>query len=267
MLLCGITVALLWKPYIQPGISDRKEFFPGEKENNLPISDTKPETTVPEIVQVPKEDALSRDWKKIIVSDPDYHIFDNIGDIDFVIFQDTLKDLPERTWDASMKQDGSILAWAKRRKPEQGSQIYLYIAAEGGVNAPSDCSNLFADQSGKFAPEKLDFNDAFYTGNVTNMSRMFYNCLARNIDVSCFDTSNVTDMSGMFCYCENLERLDLSNFDVSNVTDMSNMLWHCGQWKSFWIGNFDTSGVTNYQNFMEKGRIINGQPWEKLFEY
>lgn len=266
MVLCVIVTALLWKPYIQPEISARKEAFHVKKDTNQPISNTIPEATVPEILQIPAEDALSRDWQKIIVSDPNYHIFDHLGEIDYVIFLNTLQEIPELTWDVSMKQDGSILAWAKRRKLQQGSQIYLYFAAEGGVNAPSDSSNLFADKSGNFAPEMIDFNDAFHTGNVTNMSRMFYNCLARNIDVSCFDTGNVTDMSSMFCYCENLERLDMSDFDTSNVTDMSNMLWHCGQWNSFWVGNLDTSNVTNYKNFMETGRKINGQPWEKLFD-
>lgn len=99
------------------------------------------------------------------------------------------------------------------------------------------------------------------------MSRVFYNCLAHSLDVSCFDTSNVTDMSYMFCFLNYLSTpLDISNFDTSNVTNMRQMFWYYPNGLELNLGEFDTPNVTFYEKFMEEGAIINGQPWEKLFE-
>ena len=57
-----------------------------------------------------------------------------------VIFLDTLEDAPQETVDVSAAQDGSVLLWTE----EQGELYHLFIAGEGGVAAPEDCTQLFA---------------------------------------------------------------------------------------------------------------------------
>ena len=85
----------------------------------------------------------------------------------------------------------------------------------------------------------------FDTGNVTNMSYMFNNCSKlTSLDVSGFDTSNVTDMGGMFSNCSGLTNLDVSGFDTSNVTSMRSMFSDCSSLTNLDVSGFDTSKVT-----------------------
>ena len=85
------------------------------------------------------------------------------------------------------------------------------------------------------------------THNVTNMSKMFYDCwrLASITGLDAFDTSSVTDMSYMFANCSSLSSLDLSSFDTSNVNDMSNMFSDCYSLSSLDLSSFDTSNVND----------------------
>lgn len=70
---------------------------------------------------------------------------------------------------------------------------------------------------------------SFATGNVTDMSYMFQDCIGfESLNLGSFDTSNVTDMSYMFYGCQALENIDLSTFDTSSVTTMENMLGYNG---------------------------------------
>ncbi len=89
---------------------------------------------------------------------------------------------------------------------------------------------------------EIKIGDKFKTGNVTDMSHMFYSCNSvRDFDFSGFDTSKVTDMSYMFLNF-GVEELDLSGFDTSNVTDMSNMFERCSA-KSINFTGWNTSKV------------------------
>ena len=82
------------------------------------------------------------------------------------------------------------------------------------------------------------------TSNVTNMSRLFFECKSlKNIDVCNSDTSNVTDMSSMFEGCRDLTSVDMSNFDTSKVISMSSMFYRCAELKSVNVRDFDTSNV------------------------
>lgn len=64
--------------------------------------------------------------------------------------------------------------------------------------------------------------NGFDTSGVSNMSDMFRDCGANELDVSSFDTTKVTNMQGMFRGCK-VETLDLSNFNTAKVTDMTRM--------------------------------------------
>lgn len=108
---------------------------------------------------------------------------------------------------------------------------------------------------------------SFKTGKVTDLSLMFYQCKSvEKLDVSGFDTSSSTYLNGMFCDCEKLTELDVSKFNTSNVIGMCHTFRGCGAQDKLDLSGFDTSKVQGFTGFMDKGRTINGQPWEKLFK-
>ena len=123
-----------------------------------------------------------------------------------------------------------------------GTTLEIHTNADEFM-APSDCGNMF---KGLSTITSINFNNAFNTSNVTNMSYMFSGCeVLTALDVSNFDTSNVTNMYGMFNKCRALKALDLSNFDTSNVTTMGSMFQYCGVLTSVDISSFNTANVTN----------------------
>lgn len=182
-----------------------------------------------------------------------------------IIFLDTLDSMPQTAYDISEDADGSVMAWM-----EDGD--YLYIAADGMIIAPEDCSGLFANYT---ALEEICFNDCFDTSEVMDMTGMFmgwgssdaeldlsgfdtsrvesmawmfhYVYLTR-LDIRSFDTGNVTDMQGMFSYFDCEEGLDLHHFDTSMVTDMSNMFSYCTSLQELDLTSFNTSNVTDMRN-------------------
>lgn len=84
------------------------------------------------------------------------------------------------------------------------------------------------------------------TGNVTNMSLMFYGASSLNsLDVSNWDTSNVTDMYDMFNSASDLTSLDVSKWDTSNVTDMGSMFSWASSLTSLDVSKWDTDKVTD----------------------
>lgn len=135
-------------------------------------------------------------------------------------FLDVLENLPQDAWDVSQKGDGSVMAWVR----EDGTLYTLYLAAEGGVQAPEDCTLLFAGFS-----NLESVRGHFLVGpEVTGMNGMFRDCRSLSqLDVSAWDVSGVTDMDGMFHGCRSLTQLDVSRWDVSNVRDMSFMFRYC----------------------------------------
>ena len=207
-------------------------------------------------------------------------------DVVAITFLNSLETAPEDAWDLSQAGDASVLGWINWTS---GYYCNLYIAANGSVIAPQNCSKLFANYS---SLETINFNSCFDTSRVTDMSYMFYSCSSltgldlssfktprvtdmnhmfslcvnlTNLNVGSFDTSKVTNMRGMFYTCSNLPDLDLSSFDTSNVTNMSLMFNNCRSLSTLNCGRFDTSKVTSYDFFMNSGKTYNGKPWEDLF--
>lgn len=192
----------------------------------------------------------------------------NIGkeSIDSIQFLNSLAAAPDDAWDVSEAGNRSVLAWVT---PSGNERYDLFIAGDGGVWAPEDCTYLFA---GYRWMKSLDFNNSFFvrncksmrgmfsddrfiteldlsgwnTSSVTDMSGMFHFCGSiRELNLYPFDTSSVTDMSAMFSRCEFMERLDLSGFDTSSVTDMSDMFFQSGMLKEVNLSSFDTSRVVD----------------------
>ena len=159
-------------------------------------------------------------------------------DVGSVTFLDTTADAPEDAWDISEKENGSVLAWVTGQAPAYD----LYIAGEGGVQAPGDCSDLF---KGYANATSITFGTAFDTSLVTDMSYMFSSCDSLTaLDLRNFDTSHVTNMASMFSTCFSLRDLDISSFDTSLVTDMSYMFTGLCL-TDLDVSNFDTSSVTD----------------------
>lgn len=149
--------------------------------------------------------------------------------------------------DISARKDGSVVAWLKNHPGSEAKD--LYIAANGKVIAPQDCSGLFEAFHGV---REINFNNCFDTSKVTDMSDMFAYCvMLSELDLSSFSTKNVTNMSGMFSKCMDLESVDVSSFNTSSVTDMSFMFYHCYDLKEVNVRNFNTDNVRDMGSMFE----------------
>ena len=107
----------------------------------------------------------------------------------------------------------------------------------------TDMRDMFRDCK---SLSSVKFGSGLSTGNVTNMSGMFYGCQnLTDFDVSGFDTKSVADMSYMFYGCQNLADLDVSGFDTRKVTNMGSMFSSCHELTSLDLTSFNTAKVTN----------------------
>jgi len=104
------------------------------------------------------------------------------------------------------------------------------------------------------------------THNVTDMEYMFSGCSGlASLSVSSFSTAKSEDMQYMFHECRSLRSLDISRFDTTNVINMNYMLYGCDSLTDLKLGKFNTANVCYNDNFMETGKLVNGQDWTTLF--
>lgn len=163
-----------------------------------------------------------------------------------ITFLDSLENMPANARDVSDGRTGNVMAWTKNA----ANGLYdLYIAADGGICAPRNCSWLF---NGYTQLETINFNNAFHTDNTFDMKNMFRRCSSlKTIDLSAFKTSQVKDTSWMFTVCSNLKSLDLSAFDTSAVENMDGMFAECENLEKIILGNrFVTSNVESIYSFL-----------------
>ena len=203
-----------------------------------------------------------------------------------VTFYDSLSKASSSSWDVSQEKDGSVLAWVSGN----GQEYDLYLAAEGGINGCLAAQSMFQDYTnlklvrfnGHFHTDQAESLHNFFAGckalvnldvsslntaAVKDFSGMFQGCVAlEKLDLRCFDTGKAQTMGKMFSGCKALTQLDVSSFDTSGVADMSEMFYNCPGELSVDISNFDFSAVRAYGRFMDEGRTINGEPWQKRFE-
>ncbi|WP_104733928.1 BspA family leucine-rich repeat surface protein [Hanstruepera ponticola] len=110
----------------------------------------------------------------------------------------------------------------------------------------------------------INATDSPDLSQVTNTSRMFFNCSALNTQLSDWDVSNVTNMSLMFSGCASFNQF-LDNWDISNVTNLSGMFYNCSSFNQS-LNNWDVSNVI-YMNQMFSGCSSFNQPlnnWNTL---
>ena len=94
--------------------------------------------------------------------------------------------------------------------------------------------------------ETVVFNSNTKTGNMENISEMFWNCNSlSNINIENWDTSKVTDMSSLFRNCYELSNINIGNWDVSKVEDMSYMFENTKKIGNIDLSNWNTSNVAD----------------------
>ena len=97
----------------------------------------------------------------------------------------------------------------------------------------------------------ININPVLDFSNITNTSRMFYNCksLSGLKDQSRWNTQNVTNMDSMFYGCEKLVLTNPNSWDVSSVTSMDSMFYGCKIHQHLSslvdLSKWDVSNVTN----------------------
>ena len=161
--------------------------------------------------------------------------------------------------DLSENRNSSIMAWAERMKSEGYMSRYaLHICGDGKICAPMDCSGLF---DGCFSVKTIEFGDVFDTSQVTDMSNMFYQCMAlKTLDLSGFDMHKVRSMFGMFAHCENLEKLKLGRTGWRaywgrfwiQTADLSYMFWYCESLKELDLSRFHTGKAGKMEGMFGK---------------
>ena len=164
-----------------------------------------------------------------------------VESIDFLNSNIVPSEYETASWDASQNSDGSVMAWYT--DVDNNGLYEVYVGGNGGVYAPSDCSSAFLWFSNLVT---INFNNNFYTQDITNMFAMFSSCKSlTSLDLSSFNTSNVTDMNGVFFGCEKLTSLDLSSFNTENVTTMYEMFSDCKSLTNIDLSSFNTENVTD----------------------
>ena len=146
------------------------------------------------------------------------------------------------SWDASEKQNGSVMAYTL---DENKDNLYeLYIGQDNKVVIGQTADNLFKNYN---KITTLDVSN-LDTSNATSMYGMFQNATVTNIiGLDKLNTSNVKGMGLMFAGMKNVTSLDLSNFNTSNVTSLYRMFQGLGKVETLDLSSFNTSNVTNME--------------------
>ena len=154
------------------------------------------------------------------------------------------------SWDASEKQNGSIMAYTL---DEDNNGLYeVYVGQNGNVVLATNAKHVFTSFSNI---STLDISN-IDTSNVTNMNGMFQGSQGTTLDLSGFDTSNVTTMVAMFALSR-VKTIDLSSFDTSNVTNMERMFYF-SKATTLDLSSFDTSNVTNMEKMFYNSKATTG---------
>lgn len=222
------------------------------------------EAAVPETTAAPTEETVPT-GNRILrnCSDSPFNAFGTPyapSEITFIQFLDSHEVIAGISGnDASRDNDHSVFACVVEEEEEK----ILYLYGKGGIKAPEDCSQMFAEYTNL---KNISFGSCFDTSNATNMSGMFQNCSSLEaVDLSGFDTSAVQDMSYMFSGCTSLTAVKASNFETGNLQFANHMFYGAEKLIQVDIPNLDTGRVVDFKEFMPAGGMVNGQPWKQLF--
>ena len=124
---------------------------------------------------------------------------------------------------------------------ESIASVEVHLDAPHVITSKADLvSAVNAWIDGTWADADGDIN-TWDTGNVTNMSNIFYGKTTFNDDIGNWNVSNVTEMTHMFYNCKVFNQ-DLSGWDVANVTNMYQMFYGAKLFNTS-INNWDVGNV------------------------
>lgn len=95
-----------------------------------------------------------------------------------------------------------------------------------------------------------------FTGQVTDMSRLFDSNTAFNSDIGYWDTANVVDFGSMFSNAVNFNQ-PIGNWDTSSATDMAFMFEDAHDFNQD-LTSWDTSKVTSFVAMFVHATAFNG---------
>lgn len=159
------------------------------------------------------------------------------------------------TWDASEKQDGTIICRI------EGDTLYIYACGIEKIELNTDASYTFEGFTNVTEISGLDIID---TSQTMNMSWMFGDCHnLTTIDIpEEWNSSGVIDMSYMFYNDSMLTSANITELDMESVKDTSYMFGFCKNLTSVNMEDWSILHLlkisTKSQMFMEAGTEAAG---------
>jgi len=123
------------------------------------------------------------------------------------------------------------------------------------VKFPSTVTNMSRMFQGSTAGALPAQISGWNTANVTNMSRMFFNCYTVTADIGSWNTSSVTDMSFMFCFAQAFNN-NISGWNTGSVTNMTNMFQNAISFNQN-INSWNVSNVSNTSYMFQNATSFN----------
>ncbi|MCQ2817708.1 MAG: DUF285 domain-containing protein [archaeon] len=115
------------------------------------------------------------------------------------------------------------------------NNVYSFLFYFFDVSNVTDMTRMFAESNA----EEVDF-EHFNTKKVTSMEQMFYKCEGlRYFTLNSFSNDVLSSTKGMFQNCGSLEELPLNNFKGENVADVSEMFADCQSLRSIDLCGFN----------------------------
>lgn len=154
----------------------------------------------------------------------------------------------------------AILKGIDTSKVKIMNSMFQTYASTSAYAIYKDLSSITLDLSGCTSCTQMFYNQTqlttlptlLNTGNVTDMSNMFYNCYALTI-IPQLDTSKVTNMSSAFNKCRELTELHLQN--TRNCTNFSNFVDYCYELKT--LETLDVLNATHTLSFAYCTNLTN----------
>ena len=135
------------------------------------------------------------------------------------------------------------------KKLGKGTIVHIVFDKSFSTYTPTTLYRFFQDLTKLETITGLEYLN---TANVTDMSKMFYNCSSlTSLDVTHFNTEEVRNMSFMFYRCSSLTSLDVTHFNTEEVRNMSFMFYRCSSLTSLDVTHFNTEKVTNMNSMFE----------------
>ncbi len=164
------------------------------------------------------------------------------------------------SWDVSSDKSNSIIAYYS--DVDNNSLYELTVVSNGKIMAPKSSSYLFAYFSNMYT---INFEN-FDTSDVTDLSRMFYNCkLLKAADLTSFDVRKVTTIYDLFSYCEKISSIDVSNWQTDSLVTANGVFYRCLELTTLDLSSWDISKVTTLRsmfNSCPKLEYLNISTWK-----